>query len=187
MSMKLDPACFRVVITGSESTGKTSLATELAAFFGCPASPEAARLYVEDHPRALTVHDVEPIAQRQTELLQTAIQAGKNLVIHDTDLWSTVLYADYYYRYRSDSLCRDAEALSADLYLLCDIDLPWMPDPPFRDQGESDNRAVLHARFIEMLNRHRLSWVTISGLGEERIDLAIRTVEAACRTQGILT
>ena len=95
--MKHTSSSHRIVVTGSESTGKTSLAKQLADHFDCPYSLEAARLYVEDHDCALTIDDLDPIATRQLELEETAIRKAHSLVIHDTDLLSTLIYAQHYY------------------------------------------------------------------------------------------
>jgi nicotinamide riboside kinase len=162
---------FRAVVTGTESTGKSTLTAELSAFFGCSFSQEAARLYVEDHRRPLTVDDVEPIAMASAE----------ELVLHDTDLWSTVIYADHYYRFRSERLLSNARQLSADLYLLCDIDLPWVAEPFFRDQGKPKERGDLHNRFVDLLDREQLSWRLIRGTGESRTQSAIEALTMALR------
>ena len=55
----------RIVITGSECTGKTALTHALAGKFGMPFSTEGAREYVNDIQRRLEFSDVELIAFRQ--------------------------------------------------------------------------------------------------------------------------
>lgn len=172
---------FRAVVTGTESTGKSTLTAELSAFFGCSFSQEAARLYVEDHRRPLTVDDVEPIASQQQALLRSAMASAEELVLHDTDLWSTVIYADHYYRFRSERLLSNARQLSADLYLLCDIDLPWVAEPFFRDQGKPKERDDLHNRFVDLLDREQLSWCLIRGTGESRTQSAIEALTMALK------
>ncbi len=55
----------RVVLTGSECTGKTQIVQALAAHFDCPFSAEGARLYLDRQSMALTAQDIEPIACEQ--------------------------------------------------------------------------------------------------------------------------
>jgi len=127
------------------------------------------------------VDDVEPIASQQQALLRSAMASAEELVLHDTDLWSTVIYADHHYRFRSERLLSDARQLSADLYLLCDIDLPWVAEPFFRDQGKPKERGDLHNRFVDLLDREQLSWRLIRGTGESRTQSAIEALTMALR------
>lgn len=175
--MKNTPAPVRIVITGSESTGKSVLTAALAEAFSCPFSDEAARIYVEEQRRALNASDVEPIARRQIDLETNAIQKADRMVIHDTDLWSTVVYAEHYYGQVSDWLTHTAGLRSADFYLLCDIDLPWIHEPLFRDQGSDAQRTNMHERFVNRLEREALRWAKVTGSGETRVRQAADLVQ----------
>jgi NadR type nicotinamide-nucleotide adenylyltransferase len=175
--MKHTSPSHRVVITGSESTGKTALAKALAEYFDCPYSPEAARLYLEDHDRMLTVDDVGPIATRQMELEETAIRQALHLVIHDTDLLSTLIYAQHYYGESPEWLRNTAKQRVADLYLLCDIDLPWKPDGLQRDSGSTEQRRDIHQQFIDLLENSGQRWSLIQGNGKARFERAFSVIE----------
>tara|TARA_Y100001934_G_scaffold178434_1_gene211177 strand:+ start:2546 stop:3088 length:543 start_codon:yes stop_codon:yes gene_type:complete len=175
--MKHTSPSHRVVITGSESTGKTALAKALAEHFDCPYSPEAARLYVEDLERALTVDDVAPIAARQMELEETAIRHALHLVIHDTDLLSTLIYSQHYYGESPEWLRNTAKRRVADLYLVCDIDLPWRADGPQRDSGSAEQRHKIHQQFVDLLENSGQRWNLIQGSGKTRFEQAFRIIE----------
>ena len=58
----------RVVVTGSECTGKTTLAEALAESYGTVAVPEYARLFVGEKGAAPAYRDVETIARGQIEV-----------------------------------------------------------------------------------------------------------------------
>ena len=96
-------APLRVVLVGSECTGKTDLAEWLAAELRVPMSAEYAREYamMRGGGAALTAADVESIARGQLDAEEAAIAAavdcGAPLVVHDTDLLSTMVYATEYY------------------------------------------------------------------------------------------
>jgi nicotinamide riboside kinase len=66
----------------------------------------------------------------------------------------------------------------ADLYLLMDIDLPWVDDG-LRIYGDPADRR----RFFELckaeLERRRVRWALVSGDGEERFDNAMKAIERA--------
>ena len=150
----------RICLTGPESTGKT----ELAKALGLPWVPEFAREYAETHGSALTADDVEPIARGEMASLD---RAAGDLVILDTDLISTVVYARHYYGSCPAWIEEEARKRRADLYLLLDTDLPWKPDAA-RDAG-GDAREDLFDAFRRALDEFGTRWEIVSGSWEERL------------------
>ncbi len=60
-----------IVITGAESTGKSTLTEALAKHFNVPYIPEIAREYIEKLPHKYNYRDVEIIAKpKQTSLIK---------------------------------------------------------------------------------------------------------------------
>jgi NadR type nicotinamide-nucleotide adenylyltransferase len=165
----------RVVVTGSESTGKTTLARDLAAHFGTVWIPEYVRGYLDAKGAELTADDVEPIAMGQIEECDATIAASKHeLIVLDTDLLSTETYAAHYYGVRPDWIHNAVLARRADLYLLCDIDVPWKPDPQ-RDRPH--HREQIHQLFRAELEAIGANVVDVRGTWEERFAIAVRAVE----------
>lgn len=172
--MEANAAHRRVVLTGSECTGKTTLARALAEHFGAPLSLEYAREYAEKKPE-LTAEDVEPIARGQL-----ALEDGARgpLVIRDTDLVSTVVYARAYYGDCPPWIVDAARARLAELYLLCDIDVPWTADG-VRDLPHA--RAAMQARFRETLRALGANVVELRGTFDGRRARAIAAIDALQR------
>ena len=162
----------RIVLTGSESTGKTTLAEGLARHFGVPWVPEFSRGYAEARGGVLTAADVEPIARGQCAA-ETAALAGGGPVVFDTDLQSTAVYARHYYGEVPLWVGRVIRQYPRSLYLLCDIDLPWISDG-VRDRPA--DRAAMQARFWEALREFGIEAVTIRGSGPNRLAQAIDAV-----------
>ncbi len=81
----------RVVLTGSECTGKSTAAAAVAARMGVPWVPEASRTYAEAKGAPLTLSDVAPIARAHVRAVEEAERSAPDLLILDTDLISTVL------------------------------------------------------------------------------------------------
>jgi NadR type nicotinamide-nucleotide adenylyltransferase len=160
----------RVCLIGPECTGKTTLAERLADHFDAPWVPEFAREYAERVGRPLTVDDVEPIARGQMALEDGAPKDG--LLILDTDLISTVVYARYYYGQCPEWIKTAARARKADLYLLTDIDVPFIADS-LRDSAAP--RETLYEKFAETLKNYQANVVPITG---ERLAAAITQLDS---------
>ncbi len=164
-----------VVITGSECTGKTTLANELAAHFSAPCSPEHVRDYVDRKGMPLDASDVERIALGQVEVEDDAIATGTGLVIKDTDLVSTVVYSRHYYGTCPDWVGRAAWKRLGQLYLLLHPDVPWIADGMQRDRPEL--RACLHEGFRDTLAGFDARVVEIAGDWDVRRARAIEAID----------
>jgi NadR type nicotinamide-nucleotide adenylyltransferase len=169
----------RVVVTGSESTGKTTLAARLAAHFGAPLAAEYAREYAARTPRSLGPGDVEPIARGQRALEDAAALHADRLLIQDTDLLSTCVYAEHYYGTCPPGVRRALRP--PDLYLLLGIDVPWIPDPQ-RDRGHM--RGHMHSLFLAAVRASGAPLVEITGGWEERFQRAAAAVEVVLEKHG---
>ena len=173
----MSAALRRICVTGPESTGKTTLAKRLAELAHCEWVPEASRVYAERKGGELLATDVAPIAREHIRLADAAAERarakGDALLVFDTDLLSTVIYARHYYRLVPDWVERVERARRADLYLLCDIDVPWIPDG-IRDRPT--NREEMFTLFRDALLRRKAPFVLVHGSWDERWAIAERAV-----------
>mgnify|MGYP003750420427 FL=1 len=163
----------RIVVTGSECTGKTTLAADIATRLLVPCSEEGARAYLDRIHRPLTAADIEPIAHLQIEFEDRAIRASDHLVILDTDLVSTVVYSRQYHQHCPHWIARQAIERQADLYLLCSTDLPWVEEELQRGQGTAEERRRVHQAFVSELDHVQAHYQPVKGLGEERARCAL--------------
>ncbi len=174
---------FVVVITGSECTGKTTLAADLAAGFDAPWSPEFARAYVDAKRAPLDASDVEPIAAGQLAVERAADHHAATrqarVVVRDTDLVSTTVYARHYYGSCPEWIEAAARRRAGDLYLLLGPDVPWVADGLQRDRPDALERAAMHARFRDALSFLGARVVEIRGSWAERRRDAFSAVAAA--------
>lgn len=165
----------RVVLTGPECSGKTTLAAGLARHLGAPWTPEAARRFAESHPEPLSAATVAPIARLSMRLEDEAAAAGPRILVRDTDLVSTVVYSRHYYGTVEPWIETEARARLADLYLLCRPDLPWHADG-VRDRPVG--REALFDEFRRILDAYGARVVEIGGEGEARTTAARAAVDA---------
>lgn len=174
---------WRVVVTGSECTGKTTLALEIARRLGAPCIAEPSRAYAEARGGVLLAADVEPIALATLAALRTAQGEQARTIVCDTDLVSTMVYAREYYGSCPswvEAACREP---LGDLYLLCAPDIPWVADG-VRDRPSTVARAEMHEAFAQALQDLGARVVLIEGSGNLRIEramAAVRTAHASVR------
>jgi NadR type nicotinamide-nucleotide adenylyltransferase len=180
------PACVRpyfvkrIVVTGSESTGKTRLAGDLAAHYGTVRTPEFAREHLDAKNRPLDSSDIELIARGQIATEEAQARKANRILILDTDLVSTIAYANHYYGYCPPWIVSAARERQADLYLLADIDVPWVADlqrdrPHMREHMQMLFRTTLADLGVS-------SYSTINGSWAERWRHSCAAIDALLLT-----
>ncbi len=172
----------RIVITGAESTGKTTLARELAAQLGTVWAPEMARHYL-DAKGQLSADDVLPIAYAARAIELWLEPGAREWLICDTDALSTIVYAREYYGVAHPELERLLRERPAMLYLLLDTDVQWTPDERAGQRQGAQSRARFHELFRAELEARRLPFELISANGDyaKRLELAFRLTADARR------
>ncbi len=162
-----------IFITGSESTGKTKLASSLSELFGVPWVPEYARGYIESHDYQYGIGDIENIAKRQIEQLKHFQSAP--LVFFDTGLIITKVWFMEVCHNVPDWFSLMFSQYTKGKYLLCYPDLPWMPDP-VRENG--DKRLELHAQYEKEIIKLAAPYAIIKGYEQDRLEMAVRTLNS---------
>jgi NadR type nicotinamide-nucleotide adenylyltransferase len=165
----------RVVLTGSECTGKTTLARRLADAYGAALLPEYSREYALQKHGALELADAEEIAHGQIAREDAVARSGARLVIQDTDLLSTVVYSTHYYGECAPWIADAARERRPDLYLLLEIDVPWIADD-VRDRGHM--REEMQRLFRDAVRASGASVAVIRGSWEDRFARAREAIDA---------
>lgn len=170
--------CIKVVLFGPESTGKSTLAVQLAKHYHTVFVPEYSRTYAEEKLRfgkKLTVNDVLPIAEGQMWLENELTPIANKVLICDTDLLETKVYSESYY----DGICHPvlekyAIQNSYDLYFLTYIDIPWEADD-LRDRPH--DREAMFKAFENALKTYDKPYILLKGSIEQRFKLAVDHID----------
>lgn len=172
----LNPVVYRDLITkvvflGAPSTGKTTLARELAAAYQTVWMPEYGREYWEKYQseRRLSLHQLVDIAEGHREREDALIHDANELVFIDTDATTTFNFSKYYHgkvhpklsALASDTLNR------YDLFFLCDTDIPY--DDTWDRSGETNRQVFQQQTKADLLER-KIPFITLNGPLNKRME-----------------
>jgi nicotinamide riboside kinase len=160
----------KIVVTGPESSGKSTLSLQLSKKLGHAFCPEFARLYLQDLSRNYTFNDVALIVQGQVAWEDWYGQKSPEKLVCDTDL--TVIYIWYLYKYKIDNhlIFNQLKARLADIYFLTKPDFEWEKDV-LREHPEE--RWILFDLYEKLLIDLGAKYVVLEGEKEDRLKLAV--------------
>jgi nicotinamide riboside kinase len=167
----------KIALFGPESTGKTTLANELAKHFDTVCVPEFARDYLQEKwdktAQICDIDDMLPIAYGQTQLENELLSKANKFLFCDTNLMVTKVFSEVYYNHCDPLLDDAAKTHEYDLVFLTDIDVPWEKDD-LRDKHQS--REAYFEVFKQTLIDNNKPFITLSGNEELRLKNAIQIV-----------
>ncbi|MEQ1538921.1 MAG: ATP-binding protein [Sphingorhabdus sp.] len=167
----------RICLHGPESTGKSTLATRLAAHYGCEVVPEYGRAYCEGHGTDIGMAELVHIAETQDAMNRAAAAREGDRVLFDTDPLITAVWAEMMFGTRDPWF--DAFTGYADLYLLLDIDLPFVDDG-LRVYAAADQRRHFFDLCKAELDSRGVRYALIQGQGDIRFSAALDAIAAHC-------
>jgi len=167
----------KIALFGPESTGKTTLARQLADYYETEWVPEFARDYLqekwEENKHICVADDMMPIAYGQTALENKKLETANKYLFCDTNLMVTKVFSEMYYGF-CDPLLNDAALKHEyDLFFLTDIDVPWEKDD-IRDTP--NGRETIFSVFKQTLIDTKKPFITLSGDKECRLKKAVSII-----------
>jgi nicotinamide riboside kinase len=193
----------KVVIIGPESTGKSTLCTQLAAHFTTHCCPEYAREYLLENGTAYTYDDLLTIAKGQVALEEEYTRkvedaamltqhGGDHLITKynhtspaplpntpllfiDTNQYVMKVWSEFVFGKCHPYIIDQLAERSYDLYLLCNIDLAWVKDA-LREYPDIERREQLYNIYKKLLINQPVPWASIYGDVNRRFELAVKAV-----------
>jgi len=136
----------KIIITGPESSGKTTLCKALSKHFNLPFSKEYAREYLEKLNRNYNQDDLLKIAKGQ-------LKSEQNTQLLDTDLITIKIWSEYKYGSCDNWILDQIEKQKTEkrIYLLCKPDIPWEADPLRENPNDREELFEIYKKEIESL------------------------------------
>ncbi len=160
----------KIVFLGAPSSGKTTIAKELAKRFNTEWMPEFGREYWDNNQvnRRLTLKQLSEIAEGHLKREEEKISKSNKFLFIDTNAVTTYLFSLYYHGKSNQKIIKLAEnsASKYDLVFVCDIDIPY--ENTWDRSGEV-NREEFHKKTIAYLLERRIPFILLKGSLEERI------------------
>ncbi|BAV09760.1 nicotinamide-nucleotide adenylyltransferase, NadR type [Filimonas lacunae] len=170
----------KVVVIGPESTGKSTLCEQLAKHYQTEWCAEYAREYLLTHGSNYTFDNLLTIAQGQIVLEnQHAVSVAQKqnpFLFIDTDMYVMKVWCEYVFNRCHQWILDEIVSRKYDLYLLCNIDLPWVKDE-LREYPDEQPRRELYQIYKDIMINQSTPWVDISGNYDERLQKAIAGVD----------
>ena len=167
---------FKIAITGPESTGKSTLAEKLSKHFDVSYIPEYSRTYLENFEGQYTENDVVEIAKAQHNLIIEEEKKNPKMLIADTEIIVCKIWIEYVFKHPNEMIEDLLRRQDFDLYLLCDIDLPWVYDP-LRENPNIEERKELFEIYKNTLIKMNVPFGIVRGSDEERVNNSLEIIK----------
>lgn len=163
----------RICIFGPESTGKSTLTKNLAKKFNTVAVPEYARVFLDSRKNVLDLEEFKFYARGQIASEDALARSANRVLFCDTDALTTLMWSDWLFKHKDPYIQKLAEQRKYDLYLLTDVDVPFVADP---QRYLPEDRQRFYDYCVETLNAHDRIFLQVKGSWEERFNSAVRAV-----------
>ena len=165
----------KIVITGPESCGKSTLAKDLSIYYDAPLVEEFSREYLEKTRGHYCESDLYEIARGQLQREQEALKQQPQLIICDTGIHVIKIWSSYKYGRCDQRILRMVSKYTADLFLLVDCDIPYEEDK-LRENPEE--RHILYQMYKDDLIQHDRKFQEISGTPSKRLKQSVGSIDS---------
>jgi len=120
-------------------------------------------------------------AQSQHSKTNSALRTPNlQLLFIDTNMYVMKVWCEFVFGKCHQYILDQIAKRKYDLYLLCNIDLPWTHDE-LREYPDLERRQKLYGMYKDLMINQPVPWAEISGNSEQRLNKAIKTVNSLIR------
>ncbi len=190
----------KIVVVGPESTGKSTLCEKLAAHYNTIWVREYAREYLLANGTDYTFENLLDVAKGQLAGEEKGIEEANRLFINegselpigkdsdspftihhsplfiDTDMYVMKVWCEFVFDKIHPWVLNQIVERKYDLYLLCNVDAPWVKDE-LREYPDLVIREKLYHHYRDIMINQQVPWVNISGNYEQRLQKAIVAID----------
>ncbi len=169
----------KIVVIGPESTGKSSLCEALANHYKTIWCKEYAREYLLKNGTEYSYDDLLTIAKGQLQLEDEAThetQKEDATLFLDTDMYVMKVWCEFVFGKCHNFILQQAAIRNYDMYLLCNVDLPWAKDE-LREYPDVVTREKLFQHYKDIAINSEVPWALVSGTGDDRLQCAVNAID----------
>lgn len=170
----------KVIVTGPESTGKSTLAKRLADHYHTMWVPEYAREYIDRLNRPYNRQDLLNIIEGQLQKEKVIQKKAKDILFYDTSLLVIKVWYEYKFGALDPLISEKLRHFTYNLFLLLDVDLPWKYDPQREHPQQRSHFFQIYKKELEHMGA---DFAIISGSGETRFKHAINVIDRIIKTK----
>jgi len=163
----------KIVVLGSESTGKSTLAESLAAHYNTVFVSEAGREIVEKTEEC-SFNDLTKISELHAKKISEQISVANKLLFIDTDINITRSYASFLFNKKLPVSPWIEEMNAADLHLFLETDCPFVQDGTRISEVQRNHLSISHKK---CLDEKGIKYFSITGNWEQRFRTSCEIVE----------
>lgn len=165
----------KIVTTGPESSGKSTIAKALSTYYLEPLVLEFAREYLNTFGPEYSFTELGIMARGQVDNEILLGRLSKKLLLCDTDVLNFKVWSEYKFGKVNSFILDQIQILKGQprIYLLCSPDMKWEPDP-LRENPNS--REELFDMHLSVLKEYNLNYIILEGKHDARLEKAISAI-----------
>lgn len=162
-----------IVFFGPESTGKSTVSTQLATAFKLPLVTEYVRLWFDIFGCDCNRQQAWTILNVVHAFHQAINKVHQGIWLADTDALASLMWLEWYFGVQPTASL-PANLVVDKFYLLCGDDIPFVPDHQRRYSDKREFDAAFAKSYLQKFNAD-FEW--IKGQGVDRLEMAKRYLE----------
>jgi HTH-type transcriptional repressor of NAD biosynthesis genes len=163
----------KVIILGTESTGKTTLTELLAKHYNCSFVKEVAREIISNS-NTFKYEELYQVAEEHSKQIHRAVDGKSPLVIIDTDIHITKSYARFIFNKELEIGDEIYNINKSDLYIYLKNDVEFVQDGTRLDETERNRLDFTHR---QILKEHNIHIIEIEGNWDNRFNKAVNFID----------